>query len=302
MNEAGSWEEALSATNTDRVMPEELRVALEGRDAETQLSPGHRTRLARPVRASQRVRLPERRPHDQVLQVFLSKDGRTGYERALTQVSFQDLVRCHPMRSFSRRNAQTNKPVAFFSRTVGDLLGCESQHERRFALLADWHPDVVHIAAQPFSMRFPTGSPVASHTPDFVLLSRSGAVVVVDVKWPSKAADVEAVRRHEQVRAELTRAGMQHVVWSGASRMLTENLANFAAARVPEQLWREVVPMLLAAHRPGIRVRELLETVEAGCGVPGLTSLVLVRRMLWEHQFTVDVSVPFALETVVGRS
>lgn len=205
------------------------------------------------------------------------------------------------MRDFSRRNGQKNKPVAFYSRTVGDLISCESQHERRFLVLADWHEGVVHIAAQPFTIQFPAGSALKSHTPDFVLISATGAIVVVDVKWPSHAFTEQTMRRHELVERTLREAGMQHVVWTDAPPVIGQNLANFAAARVPERLMRTIPAQLLGAHRPPMTVRALLEAVANVHGLPASTALVVLRRMLWDNQFTTDLMLPFTFDSTVGR-
>ena len=294
-----SWEKAIAATaiaaggRTSRAITE----ALETLSAEIQLGEGRRARLFRPIRGPRRIRLPERIAGDAKVRLLLSRDGRTGYARRVNQVDIKDLVFCHPMRDFSRRHGQSNKPVAFFSRTVGDLVACESQHERRFAILADWHEDVVHIAAQPFTIDFPPGSDMDSHTPDFALVSAGGAVVIVDVKWPSDAVDPDVVRRLEVVRRLLGEAGMQHAVWAGTDRTITDNVANFAAARVPESMMRDLAPKLIAAHRSGIRVGELVQIAADTHRIPASTLLVLVRRLLWDHQFAIDMSVPLTAET-----
>ncbi|ROR79983.1 hypothetical protein SAMN06295974_1878 [Plantibacter flavus] len=297
-----SWESALPPSEHPDTVPPELQSALEKFRLAGMLGEGTRVRLFRPIRGPRRLRLPQRSPGDVGVRVLLSRDGRTGYARRLNQVSLADLVHSHPMRDFSRRRAQSNKPVAFFSRTVGDMIACESQHERRFALIADWHPSVAFIAAQPFTIDFPAGNDIDSHTPDFALITTSGTVVVVDVKWPSHAVDPDTVRRHELIERTLARAGMQHAVWTGAPMSLTQNLANFAAARVPEHKMRELEPKLLAAHRPGRTVSQVLEDAADTCQVPWLEGLVVVRRMLWDHRLTVDMAVPFTVDSELFRS
>ena len=296
-----SWDGAVGSRGLEH-MPAALRTELDRFALELQLGEGKRARLFRPIRGPRRISLPERQPRDEATRVLLSRDGRTGYARALNQVSFEDLVHCHPMRDFARRNGQKNKPVAFYSRTVGDLVSCESQHERRFMVLADWHEGVVHIAAQPFTLQFPTGSTIKSHTPDFVLIGSSGAIVVVDVKWPSHALSETTIRRHKLVERTLAEAGMQHVVWTEAPAILDQNLANFAAARVPDRFMRELPAQLLGAYRPGMSVRGVLTAAAERHGVPASTGLVVLRRMLWDHQFTIDMTLPFTVDSQLGRS
>ena len=296
-----SWESALTAGKSDGAVPAELTAAMEKLRATIQLAEGTRARLFRPIRGPRRIRFPERAQGDMAARILLSRDGRTAYARRLNQVDLTDLVLCHPMREFSRRHGQTNKPVAFFSRTVGDLIACESQHERRFAILADWHEDVVHIAAQPFTIDFPPGHELDSHTPDFALIGASGAVVLVDVKWPAHAVDAAVLRRHASIRRTLAEAGMQHAMWATAAPTVTENIANFAAARAPEGIVRELGPKLIAAHQPGMRVEMLLETVHERHRILPATTLVVLRRLLWDHQLVVDMFAPFTTTTELWR-
>ncbi|NUU06438.1 TnsA-like heteromeric transposase endonuclease subunit [Leifsonia sp. C5G2] len=231
--------------------------------------------------------------------MLLSRDGSTGYARPISQVSWADLVFCHPMRDFSRRHGQVNKPVAFFSRTVGDLIACESQHERRFMILVDWNLDVVHIAAQPFTIDFPVGHELDSHTPDFVLITRTGGVVVVDVKWHTAAETADVLRRHAVVDKVLASAGIQHAVWVGAPQVITSNLALFASARVPEPTLAIIGPEVLKAARSGARVGEVVNQAAEFLQVPAPVVLVVLRRLLWDHELTIDLSRPFDTETIL---
>jgi len=298
----GTWESQLRTGNSVGQSPNELTDAIEKLRREIQLKEGTRARLYRPIRGPRRIRFPERGPGDTSVRILVTRNGSTAYARQPNQIGFDDLVFCHPMRDFSRRNGQTNKPVAFYSRTVGDLVACESQHERRFAILADWHEDVVHIAAQPFTIDFPPDHELDSHTPDFAVISRTGTVVIVDVKWPTAAVDSVVIRRHALVGRQLWKAGMNHAVWSNASAIITDNLANFAAARVPENLMQDLAPKLLAAHRSGIRVRDLLDSVAEEHHVSTSTALVVLRRLLWEHQLNIDTMAPFTFDAELMRS
>lgn len=297
---AGGWEHAV-ALGDDDARSRELRAALDRRDAQTRLLEGVRARVSRGPRSSRRVSLTARKSGDEDLRVLFSRDGVAAYERRLSQISIQDLVHGRPMRTFSRRNAQSNKPAAHYSRTTADLVGCESQHERRFVTLADFSASVVHIAAQPFTIEFPPGCEVTSHTPDFVLLGAYGAIVVVDVKWPSKALDERAVRRHAIVKKALAAAGIAHFVWTGTPLVVTENLANFAAARVPERMMLDLAPKLLSAHTPGMSVRGLRESAAQFRGVDPTVGLVVLRRMLWEQQLKTDIFQRFSPDSELTR-
>ena len=287
-----------SSAKTLDGMPD-LRRELELRRYKATLGETSRARLYRPVRANRRLVASGARLNANGPRMLLSRDGVSAYSRRLDDVSTADLVHCHPMRDFSRRHGQTNKPVAYFSRTLGDHVACESQHERRFALIADWHPDIVHIAAQPFTIEFGETHELNLHTPDFALITRTGGVLVVDVKRPERAVQEAAVERHALVREVLARAAMDHHVWVDAPTTVTDNLANFAAARVPERVLRELAPTICATAKDGTTVERLLAAAEAQYGIPTRVALVIVRRLLWDHVLVTDLLMPFSTRSEV---
>jgi hypothetical protein len=292
----------VEALSENGAMPATLVAALDRHRVEVSMGEGRKARLFRPIRGGRRLGLTPRISGDEAPRLALSTNGLTTYGRRMNQTSLEDLVVCYPMRTFSRRHGQSNKPVAFFSRTVGDLVVCESQHERRFLILADWHPGVAFIAAQPFTIEFGPSYELESHTPDFVLITRTGASVVVDVKWPTALEDEEEVRRLDLVSETLRASGMHHATWIDAPTVLTENLALFAAARVPEPLMAQAAPAFLGGLRPAMTVAELGAEVARSHRIPESTGLVVIRQLLWEHQLSADLSAPFGADTILSRS
>ena len=65
----------------------------------------------------------------------------------------------------------------------------ESRLELARILLADFDPDVVGIAAQPFQLTGRDGAVRRRHVPDLLLQRSDGAVVVVDVKAADRVDD-----------------------------------------------------------------------------------------------------------------
>jgi hypothetical protein len=81
----------------------------------------------------------------------------------------------------------------YFSSTVGGLVAYESRLELARIQLADFDPDVVGIAAQPFQLTGRDGAVRRRHVPDLLLRRANGAVVVVDVE-PADRVDDPVVR------------------------------------------------------------------------------------------------------------
>lgn len=79
----------------------------------------------------------------------------------------------------------------YWSATVERLVAYESRLELARIMLADFDPEVIAIAGQPFQLVGPDGARIRRHVPDLLLVGAGGDVTVVDVKAPSKMADRE---------------------------------------------------------------------------------------------------------------
>ncbi|MEQ7846190.1 TnsA-like heteromeric transposase endonuclease subunit [Nocardioides kribbensis] len=82
----------------------------------------------------------------------------------------------------------------------------ESWLERDHLMLLDFAPEVVAVAAQPFTAVLPTSSGPRKHTPDFFVRTGDGTGVVIDVRPDSRAAKDADV-------FEATAAVCAHVGW-----------------------------------------------------------------------------------------
>ncbi|UBQ02529.1 hypothetical protein [Curtobacterium sp. TXMA1] len=230
-------------------------------------------------------------PH---LKFAFSRDGWTSYQRRLREVELEDLVLSHPMREFSRHAKQEHKPNALWTHTNEDLLACESQRERRFALLADYDQRVTHIVAQPMTILFPAGSPFAIHTPDALVFAPHEPPVAVNIKTPDKALDPETVAVHDEVTAALAPLGIGHIVWTELPEVLFYNLGLLSKVR-PDPLW--VVkhrPGLLAALDAPMSVANLSARLAADNLLPVHEAQSLIQRLLWQQELQADLTVRYS--------
>lgn len=263
---------------------------------------GSRARLARSIRGVRHLEFPDTAGLRSPRLVF-SADGYTTYARDLESVRWSDFTEAHPLRDFSRRPGQKNKPIAFYSTTVRDLVNCESRLERSFVLVADYDPRVVHIGAQSVAIQFAPGDELRRHTVDFVVLALGRVPVAVDVKTPSEAARPEAIARHERVRKILNRAGIGHVVWTGHDRTVIENLAFLASSKVAMAVANRVRARAVQHSRGGIAAGQLATEIAPWIGdwpassgrtaQPRSIALVVIRSLIWDRHLTTDLTIPF---------
>lgn len=292
-----------------RLGAEDLEVVLAEQALKNQLQQGTRARLARSIRGVRHLDFPDRSALDHPQLVF-SHDGYSTYPREFESVVWRDFVAAHPVRDYSRHRGQKNKPIAFFSRTTGDLVNCESRLERSFALVADFDPRVVHIAAQPCAIQFPISDDLKVHTVDFIVLALGHVPIAVDVKPLEEAMDPKWITRHERVRQLLAGAGIAHVVWTGLASTVIENIAYLSASTAPTRMLDEVRVEAVRLSEGGVRAGKLSEMLGPSVGewpatngrqaLPIRIAQVLIRGLLWERTLVTDLTIPFSSNSPIN--
>jgi hypothetical protein len=233
------------------------------------------------------------------VRVYWTRDGKKVRSGRLPDFDIFELFGAYPMRDFARRLAQTNHPTAPWLETMGHLIGAESHHEGSFYMLADFHPLIAFIAGQPFTLFWPKGSLLESHTPDCFLATAGGrSGVVVDVKDPRERDSDEWQVREAVVRKILEEMGLSYMVWSGMPRRFRRNLEYLTEARVPVASLDRWSPDVQALASKGITVRRLALSLDSR-GYKFHWALTLVRRLLWTHVLETDLMHLVDLETIV---
>src|SRR5690349_24944495 len=97
-----------------------------------------------------------------------------------------------PWRRFRSRQGQAHLSGSYWAATTGGHVVYESRLELARLLLADFDRDVVDIYAQPCRLVAHCDGRQRRHVPDFLLVSGSGVVTVVNVKPAHRLADATA--------------------------------------------------------------------------------------------------------------
>jgi hypothetical protein len=143
-------------------------------------------------------------------------DGGTLPDRPLRQVTASQIVTAAPWRTARSARGQEHYPGYYWSATTGGHVIYESRLELARLLLADFAPDVVAIAAQPF-----------------LLLHAGQTVRVVNVKPAARLAD-PAIAEALAWPGELFEArGWGHEIWTGAEPVFLANVRFLAGYRRP---------------------------------------------------------------------
>ncbi|MDX2515851.1 TnsA-like heteromeric transposase endonuclease subunit [Streptomyces stelliscabiei] len=210
-----------------------------------------------------------------------------------------DFMESVPWRRFRSVHGQAHYSGSYASTTTGGHVVYESRLELARLMLADFDPTVRGIFAQPCRLVAWVGDRVRRHVPDFLLVMSSGTVRVVNVKPEDRLRDPEIAEALAWPGELVERHSWEYEIWSGANRVLLENVRFLAAYRrpgiVPEAevqwAWQHLVdgePLAVAERR--LAGDRLVHEVR-----PALMAL------LWSGRLSTDLSRPLSGESVLRR-
>ena len=208
----------------------------------------------------------------------------------LAELTAAAVLSAVPWRSVRSHRGQRHLPGWYWSATTGGHLVYESRLELARLLLADFDPDVVGIAAQPFLVQ----DAHRRHVPDFLLRRVDGSVVIVNVK-PAEQLEVELVAEALAWAGRVFRErGWEHEVWSGADVQLLANvrfLAGYRRAALIEAvldtvaIWPAGTVLTIAAAEATLR------------DVAVVDPRPLVLHLLWSGRLRVDLQRPLTSDS-----
>lgn len=205
-----------------------------------------------------------------------------------------------PWRKFRSVNGQAHYSGRYSSATMAGPVVYESRLELARLLLADMDPAVRGIYAQPCHLTARVGGRVRRHVPDFLLVMESGTVRVVNVKPAGRLTDPKIVEALAWPGELAERHGWEYEIWSGADRVVLENVRFLAAYRRPgvvpeaeiERAWESVQD----GDRLGVAERRL------AAGRPDHEARPPLLALVWSGRLTTDLSRPLSSNWVLRRS
>jgi hypothetical protein len=226
-------------------------------------------------------------------------------DRAVREFAFVDLrlsafAESVPWRRVRSVHGKPHFSGSYAAATTGGFVVYESRLELARLLLADFDPDVRQIFAQPCWLRASVAGRRRRHVPDFLLVSASGAVRVVNVKPEACLAD-PAVREALAWPGELVRAhGWEYEVWSGADAVELENVRFLAAYRRPGVVDAVEVERAWTLVPDGVSL-SVAEHLVAGGG-PGHLARPALLALVWSGRLVTDLSRPLGPDSVLWRA
>lgn len=235
------------------------------------------------------------RPPLDGFEVAYIDSGGTERRRPLTDawaVRFEDVV---PVREFRSYKGQRHLPGLWWSSTAGGHVGYESWLERDHVMLLDFDPSVTGVSSQPFWLFWAseTGKAI-SHAPDYFARRIDGSAMVIDCR------PVDRRKPRDWVKFDATQRACDLLGWE------------FRLVGAPDQISVANVRWLAgyrhARHRLEPAASALLEAFAEPCplmdgavlaGDP-ISVLPVLFHLLWQHELSVDVSVPLHARSLVS--
>ncbi|MGW6507733.1 TnsA-like heteromeric transposase endonuclease subunit [Streptomyces niveus] len=226
------------------------------------------------------------KPSDNGMVSLRQLDG-TAVEQPLKRLRSLQVVRAKPWRTFRNRHGQKHHSGYYWCATTGGHVLYESRLELARLILADFDPQVVAIAAQPFQMRAQVGGRARRHIPDYLVVGVDRSVTVVNVKPASQLAQPEIAEALAWPAELIEEHGWAHEIWSGEDPVYLENVRFLASQRRAEFVAEEVLDEVLGEAVDGATIRELMLRLQASFEPSLLKPAVL--RLLWQQRLTTDL-------------
>jgi hypothetical protein len=191
-----------------------------------------------------------------------------------------------PVRPFSWRTNQHHRPGLAYMVSTGRHHGHESIAEKNLLLALDFAGDATEVVSQPMKMMFYASGSKGEHTPDFLVTTRSGTLLI-DVRPAGLIKEEDRVRFAAAAEVALA-CGWYYVVAAGWKRQVMATIQALSAQRrhlddplgIQDQILRE-------AARGPCRYLRLVEATSH----PAIGRAHAV-HLLWHRRLGIDLSAP----------
>ncbi|MDX3852115.1 TnsA-like heteromeric transposase endonuclease subunit [Streptomyces sp. AK02-01A] len=226
--------------------------------------------------------------------VYVDADG-SETRRPLTDawaVRFESVM---PVRGFHSYKGQRHLPGLWWSSTVSGHIGYESWLERDHVMLLDFDPSVTGLSSQPFWLFWTAENGKAiSHAPDYFARRQDGSAIVIDCR-PADRREPRDRMKFEATQRACDLLGWEFRLGGAPDPTRVGNVRWLAGYRHPRHHIEPVAAML---RRAFAEPRPLLD----GAGQAGdpVAVLPVLFHLLWQHELSVDLSVPLHADALVS--
>jgi hypothetical protein len=201
--------------------------------------------------------------------------------------------RLEPVRRFSWRTGQRHRPGLACMVSTGRLHGFESYEEQQLLLALDFLGDVTNVVSQPMCIMFTAAGERAEHTPDFLVVTSDGTLLV-DVRPATRIEEEDRVRFAAAAEVALS-CSWQYMVVAGWKPQVMAVLDGLSAQRRPLS---DPLGMQPAILRQAARGPQPFGELVATTAYPAIGRAHAL-HLLWQRRLGVDLSNPLTDQSTV---
>jgi hypothetical protein len=205
----------------------------------------------------------------------------------LDRVVLDELIDSKPVREFRWYRGRKHYSGWYWSSTLERLVVYESRLELARIMLADFAPEVIAIAAQPFRLIGADGERIRRHVPDILLVDADGGVTVVDVKAPHKREDPEVKALMRWTARTVALRGWGFEEWYGEQAQLLANVRFLAGYRRRWLIDEYLTQPVRQASALGSSIIDLERSLP---DAPSILVRPVVLHLLWIGELVADLS------------
>lgn len=207
---------------------------------------------------------------------------------AARDVRISALLSAVPHRTFTWYVGQRNYPGLYWAVTERAHVGYESRLELAALMACDFAPEVSRIKAQPFLLTVMIDGRVNRHTPDILLATDEGPVIV-DVVRRDRLQVIKIQRLLQWTRAVTKSLSWDYRIMSEPPQQFLANLRFLAGYRREETIDRAAMELVrVHAHDlAGMRIDDAEKRLSADRPTPMVRAALL--HALWSGLFRVDL-------------
>lgn len=216
-----------------------------------------------------------------------------------SQLDADFVVRGRPWRNFPWYLGQRNYSGRYWCATERRLVGYESRLELSRLMIVDFDLSSRRIASQPFWLTARVAGERLRRVPDYLVCTEQGPLVI-DVTRAKKMSDPEFRRRLDLTRQVIESRGWRYEIVHEPPKVEFLNIRFLAGYRRPWLFRSDVLDSIRNAAQQ-VDERTVGEIV-SGARHSRPIALAGVMHLLWQQEFTFDVTKRLSISTIVEVS
>ncbi len=217
---------------------------------------------------------------------YQNSKGNINHKQKLSDIERDQVRNFRQIRKIEAYKGQKHMPGFYYMRAMRELVAYESRLEMVTLLQLDYNPSTSWVISQPFILHYIVGKTEYTHVPDYLSITETDDVTVIDVKPKKFVNDKENQRAFEATASACSSAGWTYSVQSEPHLLFLENLRWLAGFRRHSPIIDLYAETLIeTCQAKALPLRELVSSVGHPAVVRPILFHLLFHRSLWINMY-----------------